>query len=768
MMLQVNKTSALVDAQSATAEWASPTEIFASFSDFVRRQWRTIAFVTLLMTALGSVYVVTASPSFTAQATIIIDTRKAQLFQQQPISQDASMNSTIVASEVEILNSENIALPVIKQLHLTEDPEFVGPTGGLVPALTRLVADVFGIKDGPRSEFELTRQAVKSFKRRLHVKRAGLTYAIEINFWSLNPERSAQIANAVADAYVADQLEAKSQATRRAGSWLQDRMRELSEQATTAQRAVVDFKTKNNIVNIGPETEGRFMDAQRVAELTSQLVVARAQTSETRARLDRIETVLRGESPELTADATVTDSLKNEVITKLRSQYLEMANREADTSSRYGHNHVAAVNLRNQMKDIRNSILDELRRIAESYKSDYEIAKQREDGTQTELAQAVSQSQVTNQAQVTLRELESNAHTYRSLYDDFLQRYMESVQQQSFPISEARVITTASRPLKPNDPNGLILAAMAFGGAVLGLGAGWLRDSKLVFRTTRQVTSRLQTECIAVLPKIAGSAARQGAPRSDIELGATVDPRTIVRQSNLLWSVVDSPFSRFTESMRSIKLTMDLSPASRPIKVIGLTSTFPNEGKSTIAASLAQLMSQTGARALLVDGDLRDPSLSRILAPQSRAGLLDLVAGRASLADVICTESSTNLKFLPANVKYVLANTSEILASDAARGLFDRLREHFDYVVVDLPPLAPVVDARAAAHLVDSYLFVIEWGRTQVGAVELALNEARVVYENILGVVLNKADLCALDLYEGYRGSYYNKEYVRYGYTQGK
>jgi succinoglycan biosynthesis transport protein ExoP len=297
---------------------------------------------------------------------------------------------------------------------------------------------------------------------------------------------------------------------------------------------------------------------------------------------------------------------------------------------------------------------------------------------------------------------------------------------------------------------------MAIGGVVLGLGAGWLRDSsELVFRTTSQVTSQLQTECIAVLPKIAGRAAKQGAPRSDIELGATVNPRTIARQSSLLWSVVDSPFSRFTESMRSIKLTMD--HLSRPIKVIGLTSTFPNDGKSTIAGSLAQLMSQTGARALLVDCDLRDPSLSRVLAPQSRAGLLDLVAGTASLADVICTESSTNLKFLPANMKSVLANTSEILASDAARGLFDRLREHFDYVVVDLSPLAPVVDARAAAHLVDSYLFVIEWGRTQVGAVELALNEARVVYENILGVVLNKADLCAMGRYEGCRGYYYNK-----------
>ena len=235
----------------------SPTEIFASFSNFVRRQSRTIAFVTLLMTALGSV-----------RGHRIAELHRSSDHNHRcpegPVIRATANHSRCLdqfhnSSQVQILNSENLALPVIKELHLTEDPEFVGPTRGLVPALTRLAADVFGIKDRPRSDFELTRQAVKSFKRRLHVKRVGLTYVIEINFRSLNPERSAQIANAVADAYVADQLAAKYQATRRAGSWLQDRMRELRVRATTAQRAVVDFKTKNNIVNIGPETEGRFI-----------------------------------------------------------------------------------------------------------------------------------------------------------------------------------------------------------------------------------------------------------------------------------------------------------------------------------------------------------------------------------------------------------------------------------------------------------------------------------------------------------------------------
>ena len=175
------------------------------------------------------------------------------------------------------------------------------------------------------------------------------------------------------------------------------------------------------------------------------MIIARAQSAEARARLDRIETVLNTDSQDAAVDATVADSLRNEVVNNLRSQYLTLARREADWTPRYGANHLAVVNVRNQMREIQNSIRNELQRIAETYKSDYQIAQQREEGVQKELSQAISRSQQTDQAQIALHELESNAQTYRTLYDSFLGRYMESVQQQSFPITEARVISGASR-----------------------------------------------------------------------------------------------------------------------------------------------------------------------------------------------------------------------------------------------------------------------------------------------------------------------------------
>ena len=210
----------------------------------------------------------------------------------------------------------------------------------------------------------------------------------------------------------------------------------------------------------------------------------------------------------------------------------------------------------------------------------------------------------------------------------------------------------------------------------------------------------------------------------------------------------------------------DLSRLAKSNKVIGITSSVPGEGKSTIAASLAQISAHGGARTILVDCDLRKPSLSPELARNATVGFVEVVAGMAGLDDVIWSDPATQLSFLPAVVRSRMTHTSEILASNATKRFFDHLREKYDYVIVDLSPLAPVVDVRSTAHFIDCYLFVIEWGKTKIGVVEHALSTARGVYDNLLGVVLNKVDFKRLGSYESNRSqSYYNSYYGHYGYT---
>ena len=169
---------------------------------------------------------------------------------------------------------------------------------------------------------------------------------------------------------------------------------------------------------------------------------------------------------------------------------------------------------------------------------------------------------------------------------------------------------------------------------------------------------------------------------------------------------------------------------------------------------------------MLVDCDLRNPSLSRKLAPDAKAGLLEVISGKSAINDVLWTKSRTGLVLLPAVLRSRLSHTSEILASEATRKIFEQLRQTFDYVIVDLSPLAPVVDVRVMTPLIDSFVFVVEWGRTKIDIAEHALSDAPGVHDNLLGVVLNKVNMNAFGRYEGHRaGYYYNRYYTRYGYT---
>jgi succinoglycan biosynthesis transport protein ExoP len=239
-----------------------------------------------------------------------------------------------------------------------------------------------------------------------------------------------------------------------------------------------------------------------------------------------------------------------------------------------------------------------------------------------------------------------------------------------------------------------------------------------------------------------------------------------LRDQDLVWTTLNSPFSRFAEALRSIKVAIDQnSGAASSGRVIGFTSSLPQEGKSTIAASLALLMAQAGARVILVDCDLRNPSLSRKFAPKAEHGFLDVIVGSVSLEDTVWREPSTNLTFLPAT-RTPIENSSDILAAAPTKKLFEDLQSKYDYVVVDLSPLMPIVDTRTTTRFVDSYVCVTEWGCTKISAVKHAFTDAPNVYENLLGVVLNKVNIDRLSTYDPVGRNYYrNKYYAQYGMT---
>ncbi|MBR1151595.1 polysaccharide biosynthesis tyrosine autokinase [Bradyrhizobium sp. JYMT SZCCT0428] len=777
------------DSIQETLSWV--TKVF-------QRQFYLIVIVVLLSCALGGVYILTTPKRYSSMAEMVIDSRKTQMLQQQnPMGVEAPVDSAMVDSQVEIMRSESIALAVVKDLRLKEKKEFVGG-GGLMSA----ILDIFSFDDGDApSDFMLTRAALYRFQSMLTIKRRLLSYVIEITYQSEDPALAAQIANAVAEAYIVDSLESKYQASRRAATWLQDRLSELRAQASAADRAVVDFKAKNNIVDAG----GRLLNEQQLSEVNSSLTIARATTAEAQARFDRINDILRNSKEDALVNdiATVTDTLRNDVINRLRTQYLDLAARESNWSQKYGAQHLAVINLQNQMKEIRRSISDELRRIAESYKSDLEIAKSRQQSVEASLGTTISQTNQTNQAQIILRDLESNAQSSRALADNFLQLYMVSVQQQSFPMTEARVITQASPALGKSAPKTSMVALIClFGGTIVAFGLATIRDlSDRVFRTSEQIESELEVPCIAIVPKVdsaelagqlrgSGDVSGSGhlttvstflkklsgnlgsndrtrriaaSPASQTRTG--LPSRVFSSEPGVMDFVIASPFSRAAEAMRSIRMALELGSLDTSSKVIGITSTLPNEGKTTTSSAFAAVMAKSGVRTLLVDGDLRNPSLTRQLAPSANRGLLEVLLGTATLEEVVWSDPSTGLHFLPTAIEARLAHTSDILLSEAMEQLFQKLRGTYDRIVLDLSPIAPIVDVRGTGKLVDSYILVIEWGRTKTDVVQRAISEMPVFQHKLLGAVLNKVDLKRMTRYGRAEGDYhYNRYYKQYGY----
>jgi polysaccharide biosynthesis transport protein len=787
----------------------SLSQLAEQISGFVRRQFPIFVFIVACSVGLGLVYLITTPANFTSHAMLLIDSSKIRILQQQDAALgDAPIDTAQVETQVEVLKSENIGLAVIKDLKLTDDPEFAGGGGGLIGSILGLFAS-----PSVQSETGLTRQALATFLAKRSVFRVGRTYVLDIGYTSLDPNRSASIANGIADAYIVDQLESKYQATRRASGWLQDRIKELRQQASDADRAVLDYKERNHIVAVGGNASAgsgpRLLGEQQLEELNSQLGTARSAAEEAKARLERITEVLKKDVPE----ATVTDSLHSEVINRLRNNYLDIAAKEAIWSARYGPNHLAAVNLRTQMNELRRSILDELGRIAQGYKSDYEIAKTRVEGIERNLQSLVANSQVINRDRLGLTDLESTAKVYHTIYDNFLQRYMEALQQQSFPITEARVISAAAPPQHKSGPlTSSVLGMAGLIGLALSCGVALLREAvDRVFRTAHQVETKLNTRCLAVLPLLVASNSPKSKPslvgygRTAGKVAAVVSPpvmptqmgpkvplqdagsakvsqlvqselnrnpskkevdnharldsaavkRPIVPARPFMRQVVDEPLSAFAEAFRSIKVAADISGS----RVIGITSTVPAEGKSTISSNLGELIAHTGKRVIVVDGDLRNPSLSRGLAPSAKVGLIEVLNREVALEDALYIDQDTGLRFLPAVLNAHLGYTNEVLASDIFKSFVDGLRKDYDYVIIDLSPIAPVVDVRTTTQVIDSYIYVVEWARTQINLVQHQLERFPELHDRLLGVVLNKADVRVLARYETYYGKNYYTNY---------
>jgi succinoglycan biosynthesis transport protein ExoP len=731
----------------------------------MRRQALVAGGSLLLAIFCGFAWILTSTPLYTAKAFILIDNKRIRAVENayDLDTPSSDVAASVVDSQVEVIRSENVAEAVIKGLDLLSDPEMQALITPKKSLFTRIRDRLHLSTQFSASPTEPLRLAADVLRDGVDISRLPRTMVLQISYTSVDPEKAASIANAFAESYLADQLNAKYEATRRASDWLEQRMLELKQQTRLSDLAIQKYKADNGLITAG----GKLVNEQQLNEINSQLTLARGETARAEAYYQRIQAIIDKHQ----TDAIVAEAIGNGIIAQLRSKYLDASKRESEISAKLGKEHFQAVSLRDEMREYEKLMFEELGRLAESYRSEVQIARSKEETLKANLEKSVGENAKENKVLVGLRELEREGEAYRTLYQSFFQRYQEALQQQSFPIIEARVITTAIAPSKPSHPRKApILMLFALIGGLVGIVAGaWRESTERGFRGEEQVKRDLGLECLGIVPLLPqrseivngkDAGARKSFPFGLMRTPNPAAPKTVLNPPVTPYPAItthalDNPGSVFSETLLSVKLAADVKLAGQASKIIGVVSSLPGEGKSVIAKNLGSVLAKLSGSALLIDGDLRARALTRWTAPNARAGLMEAVINEQPIQELLLFEEGSGLSLLPTVSNVKPSHTSEFLASVAMKRLLEQVSSEYDYVVIDLPPLGPVVDARAIAPQIGAFVLVVEWRKTARTVVRNILANESLLYGKCLGVVLNKVNVSDLTLFESYGSKYY-------------
>lgn len=735
-----------------------------------RRRFWIIVGAGVVSLVLGFAYLLTAVPLYSAYTDILVDQRRVNVVQDAYAMSDSGAGSGSLENEVQIIDSERVARRVVEQLDLINNPAFLhppsSPLGNFLNGIAGLFSFIGGdeISDLTDSEREARISgATRALRGLIGARPLGATLVVRISVIHSDPRLAAALANAVANAYINDQMESTYDATRQASVWLQSRIDELQQQSAAADKAAQDFMTRHNLVESGNQS---FAD-QQLAALNSQLIAQRASVSQLLTRYQHLQALIDSKN----LDAVASESLNNSIINGLRSRYLEVSKRRDEFAKLVGPDHLQVKDLDQQLAEYSKLMFDELSRIAQGAKSDYEVANAQQKSLETQVAEQMAANEGSNSVKAQLADLQRQAKTFSDLHQNYLTRYQQLTQQQTFPVGDAQILNHAEVPGAPSSPQKTRTLAMSL---ILGLlagaaGAALLEFRDRVFRTGDQIREELGLEFFGNLPLLSNSrlTIRRRKKRTgteDQEESEEEVERKVSEEAQIMSHSLRHPISSFAETLRSAKVGIDLALSDQDCRIIGVTSLLPGEGKSTVAKNFASLLAQQGAKTLLIDADLRHPALSRSLIEEPDVpGLLDIVLDQRPLHEMLAREASSGLMFLPSGYRSQVTHTSDILASAGARSLLGTASKIFSYVVVDLPPIGPVVDAKAAASQVSAFVFVVEWGKTAKQAVRAALANSPEVKSKCVGVVYNKVDERKLKLYAKYGGieTYYD-DYNKY------
>ena len=714
-----------------------------SFRVLLKRKWIIVGVLSTIF-SIVAIASLRMTPIYEASGTIQINKPDANLnFQNSATFNVDYYDPTELETEIKILQSDLLATQVIRELNLDRGPELNGQAPPS-PQSIDLAPDPL------QSDPARASAAVGSFKSNLKVALSQNTRIIEVHYRSPDPQMAANVVNTLMQTYVENNYKARFESTMQASDWLTKQLVDLQMKVETDEEKLVRYQKEHEILGTD---EKQNIIMSKLDELNKALTEAESDRMDKEALYRLVES---GDPDAIAASSSsVTQGPNSQsasvLLDNLRTKQVDLKIQVADLSTQFGPSYPKLTQLNNQLKEVDAQIQAEMKKIAATLRGQYTTALQRENMLHAALEKQKQEANKLNESAIEYSMLKRDVDASRQLYEGLLEKLKEAGVAAGLKSNNFRIVDNARPPAGPIEPD--IPRNLLFG-LVLGLASGVglafvLEALDSTVRTTEQAQMISGLASLGMIP-LGSKSTREGSNPKRLVLTTSKEAVELVTQVR--------PQSQMAESYRALRTSLLLSSLGAPPKVIMITSALPQEGKTTTSINTAVVLAQKGVRVLLIDGDLRRPSIHKTLGMGPHSGLSNVLTGSTTLDEAIVrTTLLPNLFVLPAGTPP--PNPAELLASSNMRDVLLQLREQYDHIVIDTPPSLSVTDAVVLSPRADAVILVIRSGQTSKQALRRSRDILFQVNAKLVGVLLNAVDLTSPDYYYYYE---YQGKYAGY------
>lgn len=715
------------------------------FRILIKRKWVVIAtFVTIFsVVAIASLK---TTPVYEASGTVAINKPDSTLnFQNSGTLSLDYFDPTELDTEVKILQSDLLALQVIRELNLDRTPEIAGQAPPPPSSSLDLAPDPL------QSDPERASSLIAQFRGNLKVNLSPNTRIIEVHYRSPDPQMAANVVNTLMQTYVENNFKARFESTMQASDWLSKQLVDLQMKVETSQEKLVRYQREHEILGAD---EKQNITMEKLDELNKELTTAESERMDKEALYRLVES---GDPDAIASSAAAIEDEGNgsqtstALLGTLRARQADLKIQAADLSTQFLPSYPKLNQLNSELKEIDSQIQGEMKKIVAKVRGQYTAALQREEMLGQALEKQKQEANKLNESAIEYSLLKRDVDTNRQLYEGLLEKLKEAGVSAGLKANNFRILDGArppTAPVEPNIPRNLLFAAVL--GLASGVGLAFLLEGiDNTVRTTEQAQMISGVASLGMIP-LGSKSARDGPNPKRLVIASSKEAVELVTQVR--------PQSQMAESYRALRTSLLLSNLGAPPKVIMVTSALPQEGKTTTSINTAVVLAQKGVRVLLIDADLRRPSIHKTLSMGPHSGLSNVLTGSTTLDQAITrTPVLPNLFVLAAGTPP--PNPAELLASTNLKQVLDQLREQYDHIVIDTPPSLSVTDAVVLSPRADAVVLVIRSGQTTKQALRRSRDILTQVNAKVVGVLLNAVDLSSPDYYYYYE---YQGKYARY------